>query len=153
MTGMIDREEIMSSEIFEGGCLCGAVRFRATAAPVRGVLCHCSMCRKHSGAPALAFVHFPVESFAWLGNEPVRFRSSEFAERGFCSKCGSTLSMHESVLNDRVQVTVGSLDTPGRARMDDQVWVKSRIEWFQDILRLPAFDESSSAVPSDAGKS
>jgi len=53
-------------ERFEGGCLCGAVRSRANARPVRGVMCHCSMCRKHSGAPALAFVHFPVAAFAWL---------------------------------------------------------------------------------------
>ena len=142
----------MESEIFEGGCLCGAVRFRANVPPVRGVLCHCSMCRKHSGAPALAFVHFPVASFRWLGREPARYRSSKFAERGFCPDCGSTLSMHESVLEDRVQVTLGSLDAPGRARLDDQVWVSSRIEWFEQIVDLPAFDENSSAVPSDAGK-
>jgi len=46
---------------FEGGCLCGAVRYRAIAAPIRAVICHCSMCRKHSGAPVLAFVHFPID--------------------------------------------------------------------------------------------
>ena len=59
--------------------------------------------------------------------------------------------MHETVLKDRVQVTVGSLDTPERARLDDQVWVQSRIDWFADLLKLPAFDKSSSAAPSDAG--
>jgi len=101
----------MSGEvIFEGGCLCGAVRYRATAAPVRGVICHCSMCRKHSGAPALAFIHFLVESFNWVKGEPTRYRSSAYAERGFCSRCGSTLTMHEQILSDRVLVAVVSMN-------------------------------------------
>src|SRR5688500_18752298 len=88
-------------QVFEGGCLCGAVRYRATTPPVRGVLCHCEMCRKHSGAPALAFVHFPIDAFEWLGATPAWYRSSEFADRGFCPTCGSTLGMREQVLADR----------------------------------------------------
>ncbi|MEE8456169.1 MAG: GFA family protein, partial [Limibaculum sp.] len=39
----------MSETVFEGGCLCGAVRYRATARPLRCVICHCADCRKHSG--------------------------------------------------------------------------------------------------------
>src|SRR5262252_3577427 len=107
---------------FEGGCLCGAVRYRSTEAPVRGVICHCPMCRRHSGAPALSFVPFTVRAFTWTRGEPQRYRSSEFAERGFCATCGSTLSMHEEVLADRMLIAVGSLDEPGRARIDDHVW-------------------------------
>ena len=42
---------MIDTATFEGGCLCGAVRYRAIAAPIRAVICHCSMCRKHSGAP------------------------------------------------------------------------------------------------------
>ena len=57
----------MDGEVtFEGQCLCGAVRYRATADPVHGVICHCSMCRRHSEAPALAFVHFLRQSFTWV---------------------------------------------------------------------------------------
>jgi hypothetical protein len=135
--------------VFEGGCLCGAVRYRATAAPVRGVICHCSTCRRHSGAPALAFVHFPRESFAWT-NEPRRYRSSRYAERGFCEQCGSTVSMHEDVLLDRVQICVGTLDDPGRVRIDDHVWTSERIAWFDVKDELPRHARSSPAVPSKA---
>ncbi|MGJ0223513.1 GFA family protein [Streptococcus pyogenes] len=134
----------------EGGCLCGAIRYRATSAPLRGVICHCAMCRKHSGAPALAFVHFRRPDFTWLHGEPTRYRSSEFAERGFCAKCGSTLGMHEDVLMDRVQVTVGSLDEPARVRIDDHVWTQERVSWFEIDDGLPRFPKSSSAVPSKA---
>lgn len=146
----VESEAAMNDSIFEGGCLCGAVRYRATSRPTRGVLCHCAMCRKHSGAPALAFVHFPKGSFAWTNGQPARYRSSEFAERGFCPECGSTLSMHEEVLADRVQIAVGSLDAPERVRLDDQVWVASRVPWFSELYALPAFERSSSAVPSQA---
>jgi hypothetical protein len=135
---------------FEGGCLCGAVRYRATKPPLRGVICHCSKCRRHSGAPMLAFVHFPVDAFTWLGREPARFRSSEFAERGFCPACGSTVSMYEEVLRDRVQICVGSLDEPARVRIDDHVWTQERIPWFDLKDELPRFAQSSSAVPSQA---
>src|SRR5688572_23696473 len=133
---------------FDGGCLCGAVRYRAVAAPLRGVICHCPMCRKHSGAPALAFVHFAAQDFTWVRGTPTRYRSSEFAERGFCSHCGSTLSMHEEVLAQRVQIAVGSLDDPARVRIDDHVWIRSRIPWFDVADDLPRFDASSSAVES-----
>lgn len=141
----------MRSDVaFEGGCLCGAVRYRATGAPVRVVICHCSMCRRHSGAPALAFVHFPVDSFGWVKGEPTRYRSSRYAERGFCSKCGSTLTMHEEILGDRVQVTVGSLDEPQRVQPDDHVWTQDQVPWFEIQDQLPRFRQNSPAAPFKA---
>lgn len=141
----------MSDDIHEGGCLCGAIRYRATSAPIRGVICHCPMCRRHSGAPALAFVHFRAADFAWLHGEPARWRSSPAAERGFCARCGSTLSMHERVLADRVQIAAGSLDAPERVRIDDHVWTRHQLPWLAIDDALPRFPGSSSAVPSDAG--
>ena len=139
-----------NNPMFEGGCLCGAIRFRATAHPLRGVMCHCEICRRHSGAPALAFVHFPAEAFAWLEAQPSWFRSSQFAERAFCPACGSTLGMREEVLGDRVQVCIGSLDAPDRVRIQDHVWTSSRVSWFDTCDDLPRFPRSSTAVPSKA---
>ena len=135
---------------FEGGCICGAIRYRALASPLRGVICHCSLCRRHSGAPALAFVHFPAASFSWIAGKVSWYRSSAFAERGFCSACGSTLGMREDVLADRVQVCVGSLDEPDRVRIDDHVWTSEQIPWFDIRDELPRFAQSSAAVPSKA---
>ncbi len=140
----------MKDQPYEGGCLCGAIRYRALSAPVRAVICHCSMCRKHSGAPALCFVHFARDGFGWLGDSPTRYRSSKFAERGFCPRCGSTLSMHEEVLGDRVQVALGSLDAPERVRVDDHVWSAQRLPWFEVADELPRYEYNSSAVASKA---
>lgn len=139
-----------STTVFTGGCLCGFIRYRATASPLRGVICHCSMCRRHSGAPALAFVHFPVESFAWSRDEPSWFASSPYAQRSFCPNCGSTIGMREDVLAERVQVCAGTLDDPNGVRMDDHVWTSEQVGWFDLRDELPRFQQSSSAVPSKA---
>lgn len=144
---------MIRKERIEGGCLCGAIRYRSAAEPVRGVICHCSMCRKHSGAPALAFVHFPIASFAWLSVEPTWYRSSPHADRGFCPTCGSTVAMREDVLSDRVQVCVGSLDEPHSVKIDDHVWTREQLSWSEVKDDLPRFLQSSSAAPSNALKS
>ena len=133
-----------------GGCMCGVVRYRATADPIRAVNCHCGKCRRASGAAFLTHVHFPVEAFTWTQGEPTRWRSSADAERGFCARCGSTLTMHESVLDDRVQVSLGSLDRPGDVRPDDHVWTESQLSWLKIDDALPRFPRSTAAVPSRA---
>ncbi len=133
-----------------GGCLCGAVRYRATADPIRAVNCHCGMCRRASGAAFLTFVHFAGASFTWTAGEPTRYRSSPEAERGFCARCGSTLTMHEAVLDDRVQVALGSLDQPERVTPDDHVWTESQLGWLRIDDRLPRYPRISPAVPSRA---
>jgi hypothetical protein len=133
-----------------GGCLCGAVRYRASADPIRAVNCHCGVCRRTSGAAFMTFVHFPASAFAWTGAQPTRYRSSDDAERGFCAVCGSTLSMHEAVLADRVQVSLGSLDRPDLVRPDDHVWTKSQLPWLEVVDDLPRFATVSEAVPSRA---
>jgi len=58
--------------------------------------------------------------------------------------------MHEEVLLERVQVTVGSLDDPERARIDDHVWTREQISWFQISDDLPRFPTSSPAAPTKA---
>jgi hypothetical protein len=133
-----------------GGCLCGAVRYQAEADPMRTVICHCTICRRVSGAPMMGFVHFPAEAFRWLGSPPKRYRSSTHAERGFCPQCGSTLTMHEAVLGDRVQVALGSLDHPEHTSPDDHVWTKQQLPWLHIEDDLPRFAATSSVVPSRA---
>ena len=133
-----------------GGCLCGAVRYRTTADPVRAVSCHCGICRKVSGAAFITFVHFPKDAFTWTAGAPTRYRSSANGQRGFCPQCGSTLSMHEDVLDDRVQVSLGSLDRPEAVKPDDHVWTESQLPWLVISDDLPRFPQISDAVPSRA---
>ena len=131
-----------------GGCLCGAVRYRAAADPVRAVNCHCDMCRRCSGAAFLTFVLFPREGFAWTAGEAKLYRSSAAATRGFCAHCGGTLVMHEADLEDLVQVTLGSLDRPQDVRPDDHVWTEEQVPWLRLDDGLPRFPRLSPAADS-----
>lgn len=72
----------------KGKCLCGAIEVDAPEHPEVS-LCHCSMCRCWSGGPMFAVHCGPGVSFS--GQEPSRYRSSDWAERGFCSNCGTHL--------------------------------------------------------------
>ena len=51
------------SERYEGGCLCGAVRFVGIGAPKGVFWCHCQSCRRHSGAPVSVFVGFELGAY------------------------------------------------------------------------------------------
>ena len=58
--------------------------------------------------------------------------------------------MHESVLEDRVQVCLGSLDRAAEVRPDDHVWTIDQLPWLRLEDDLPRFPRNNSAVPSHA---
>ncbi len=72
-----------------GKCLCGAVTFVAEAAEPHIHACHCSMCRSWTGGPMQAA---RVTGVTYGGEEYIKtYPSSDWAERGFCTECGSSL--------------------------------------------------------------
>lgn len=80
-------------ERIEGKCLCGAVTVRAVPKRRHVEACHCTMCRRWSG---LAYLGVQCGTDVEFGGEEhiVRYRSSGWAERGFCGRCGSSLFYH-----------------------------------------------------------
>ncbi len=98
-----------------GGCLCGAVRYRASAAPDYASYCHCGMCRKASGAPFSGFVQFPEGTVEWTKGRPDRYTSSDGAVRRFCATCGSALTFEA---DNVLFMTLGSLDAPEKVDFD-----------------------------------
>ncbi|MEM6940842.1 MAG: GFA family protein [Pseudomonadota bacterium] len=73
----------------EGQCLCGTVQVRARlAAPVLRA-CHCAMCRRQNSGAFVSIANDPHQ--IEVEGEVAQFRSSDWAERGFCARCGSTL--------------------------------------------------------------
>lgn len=73
-----------------GRCLCGAVKLTAEGLQGHFHACHCSMCRRLSGGSP--FFGASVKSVTFEGEESItRFTSSEWAERGFCNNCGTSL--------------------------------------------------------------
>ncbi|MDC0662726.1 GFA family protein [Marinobacter sp. SS21] len=71
-------------------CLCGAVSIHAAAVSSKADVCHCAMCRKWGGGPLLALDAGTEVSIEGSQHVSV-FDSSEWAQRGFCNRCGTHL--------------------------------------------------------------
>lgn len=102
----------MSDAAREGGCLCGAVRFRAEGDPKWIAFCHCRSCRKHTGAPVSAYAGFDRERVSWMGVPIAAFASSPGVRRGFCATCGSTLTYEGDRWPTEIHFHVSAFDQP-----------------------------------------
>ena len=129
-----------------GSCLCGAVRYEATDAGL-AVNCHCSRCRKWSGAAFASIVRVPLDALrVACGEESIgRFASSPGITRCFCKVCGSSLYTLRADLG-RAHVRLGTVDGDPGVRPSLHAFVGSKAPWFQITDSLPQH-EASSVVP------
>lgn len=81
------------SAVIEGACLCASIKVRAVPKRRHVEACHCNMCRKWGGLAYLGVQCGSAVEFEGA-EHIIRYRSSEWAERGFCGKCGSSLFFH-----------------------------------------------------------
>lgn len=126
----------------EGGCLCGAVRYRLDAPPLDAGYCHCSMCRKASGAPAPAAAVIRRDALVVTAGEGQlrRYRSSADVERAFCEVCGSQL-FFDALKGKTIDVWLGTLDDPAAVSPRFHIFDADRVSWFEvadDLPRYPA---------------
>jgi hypothetical protein len=114
---------------FEGGCcLCGAVRFVATGQPKWVAWCHCQS-RRHSGAPGSVFAAFERAAFVVAKGEITKFGSSRGVQRGFCVRCGSTLTCESERLPTETHFHVGAFDQAARLRPTRHIFPEERLPW------------------------
>ena len=128
----------MSDKPFDGGCLCGAVRYRAHGPVSRVNHCHCSQCRRSTGAVAATWVTVPLAGFAVIKGKPAEYRASDFATRTFCATCGSTLFWLRDGA-ERIDMSVGTLDQPGDLRAGRHDAAEMRLAGFTLDPHLPEF--------------
>ena len=126
----------MYESVTEGGCLCGAVRYRLHMPLRRIVACHCGQCRRwhgHYGAytavSKAALELTTAADLAW-------YRSSDTAERGFCRACGSSL-FWRSYRRDHVSIAAGSLDDSSGLRLAEHIFVADKTGYYELTDGLP----------------
>jgi hypothetical protein len=115
--------------IVEGGCLCGAVRYRLSGEPLSSIVCHCNSCRKASGAPLVAWLTMDRAQFQWLSGSPQFNHSSPDAMRRFCSQCGTQLTYENSASPNTIDVTTATLDDAEEFPPTMEVWLEHRLNW------------------------
>ena len=127
-----------------GGCLCGAVRYRATA-KLRTDLCHCRMCQKASGAPVVAWLTVPGDAFSFTQGQPIAYRSSAHAIRHFCGTCGSQLTFREPENPGELDVNLATLDHPEAVSPQYHIHTTSQMPWLDIHDNLPRYPGSWTA--------
>jgi len=113
---------------YRGGCLCGAVRFSLGTRPKAINACHCTDCRKATGAGAAMFLHMPREAIAVTG-EMASFRKTADSGREIdifrCTACGARL-WHRPVSHPQLSfVCTGTLDDVSWVVPTSHIWVAS----------------------------
>jgi hypothetical protein len=118
-----------------GGCACGRVRYVAEVDSDDAYLCHCRMCQRATGSVSIAFKNVPKASVRWE-RRPDYYQSSPIAQRGYCSECGTSLTF-EHPDHDKMDLTVGSFDEPGRFVPKSHFGVESMHRAWIDTEGLP----------------
>ncbi len=120
--------------VYSGGCQCGAVRFRVEGALGDASVCHCRMCQKASGNFYLPLVAVGDARLTWTRGAPKKFRSSNYAQRGFCGDCGTPLSYEAP---DGVGLAIAAFDKPEEVAPTIQWGIEQKLPYVDQIAALP----------------
>src|SRR5215470_19074529 len=124
-----------------GSCLCGGVRYEVDGKIGPALNCHCSMCRKATGAAFRSRARVSTAAFHWVTGEELlsRYESSPGHIRTFCRVCGSTLVTMFPDSPEELGLAMGTLDDDPGVRPQFHVYVDSKAPWFDITDSLPQF--------------
>ena len=133
------------ADFHRGRCLCESVTFKVRG-PMRGVVyCHCTQCRRQTGH-FLGATNVPNDALEVTGAEHVKwFNSSDEAERGFCSHCGSVMFWRIAG-RDYTSISAGLFDNPTDLRGEMHIFVEGKGDYYEINDGLPQYARSSPAV-------
>ena len=128
--------------MLRGSCLCGGIQYEIEAelGPVSN--CHCSRCRKASGAAFASNASVPAAAFRFLaGAELLReWESSPGVKRCFCGRCGSPILKRHDARPENVRLRLGTLDTDPGVKPSRHIYVGSKAPWVEITDGLPRSD-------------
>ncbi len=120
----------MSETRHEGGCLCGAVRYRTTDTPARVLACHCTTCKQRTGSAYGVGVYFPAQQVEFTGATPQTYEfhsdtSGRWIRNEFCAQCGTTVSWTLEMRPGMRAIAGGSYDDPHWYTIQMHIWTRS----------------------------
>lgn len=134
-----------------GGCLCGAIRYEASAEPILTRTCWCRTCQYLASGNSTINVVFPKDAVTFTG--PLKdFASSADSgnrmHRGFCPDCGTHITSESEARPQLVIIRAGTLDDPAIAKSGGVIWTKSAPAWGWIDPSVPHFEGQPPAPPS-----
>jgi len=145
------------SEIHEGGCACGAVRFRVAGAPVRTGVCHCTFCQRRTGSAFGANVYFKDGDVEFTGGalKSYEHRSDEsgrWLRMEFCPHCGSTMSWTLELLPGVRGIAAGTFDDSKWITYERHTWTRSAHPWVVWPSDVDVYPESALHQPLEIAR-
>lgn len=140
MSGVLGYTPCMRT-VFEGGCLCGQVRYQITGAPSAMYLCHCSRCRRLTGSAHAANVFFSGAELVWeRGEDLVRSYVLPGTRKSsaFCTTCGA--AMPRASAPGTILLPAGSLDETHGLTPTAHIFVDSQADWEDSLPGTPRHD-------------
>ncbi len=127
----------------DGGCLCGAVRFRVTTEPLAAYYCHCTMCQRVTGSMFQVSATVPMEGFAFTKGEPASYESSPGNLRQFCGACGSCITNRTAEDPKLIEFQLGCLDDSNRIKPEFHIFTSTQVSWCKLDDDLPRHAEGA----------
>ena len=129
-----------------GSCLCGQISYEIKGDLSDFGYCHCTSCRKASGASHGANAGLQRNNFNLSDPQSLlrEYESSPGKFRTFCSNCGSPLYAYLSKTSDLIRVRLGTLDSVFAKHAKVQTFVSDIASWEEIGDDLPQFDEWAS---------
>lgn len=117
----------------EGGCQCGAVRYRLEGEPIALAVCHCTECQRQSGSAFGMSLIVPANALTLLAAKPRIFSRSSEAGRtvdcAFCADCGTRIYHRPARRPTTTNLKPGTLDDTSWLTPEIHVWTKSKQPW------------------------
>lgn len=126
-----------SPTTFNGSCLCGAVQFRVQAPTLWCAHCHCTMCQRAHGAAFVTWVGAAEDRVTIDDSRLMWHQSSDQAERGFCSICGSSLFFRSKRWPGEVHITRANINGDIDREPDGHAFYDRHVSWFKTSDDLP----------------
>jgi hypothetical protein len=143
-------------EVQEGGCLCGAVRYRVMNQPVRASICHCRNCQRRTGSAFGIGAYFKEADVDMRGElSTYEYRSDEsgrWLRMQFCPACGNTVTWTAEALAGVRAIAGGSLDDPNWLKIDRHGWTRSKQKWVVYPPGVEIFEKGALQPPSGSPK-
>jgi hypothetical protein len=133
------------SQALEGGCACGAVRYRLLSAPMFVHCCHCLDCQRQTGSAFVLNALIETDRVQVLSGEPEPVRLPTDSGRPHdvyrCPQCQIALWSTYGGRTVTRFVRVGTLDDPSALKPDVHIYTRSKVAWVTLPADVPAFAE------------
>ena len=139
-----EQEILVQQIVFEGGCLCGSVRYQINGVPRSSSVCFCRSCRLASGAPSVAWFVVALAQYALTSGKLRTFQSSAPVTRSSCDRCGTPIAYQHTDDPDAIELTTATLDDPSRFPPIREIWHSQKLSWAASDSAIPHFSQEKS---------